>query len=121
MATVEGFTVDANWDGGHSCLLGIYALGGCDYTEYSDVDITARDNTVFNYGKNGITANCELATATIKGNVVTGRGVLNYPDYAQNGIQLGWEASGTITGNTVRDHYYNNDSWAATGIFYYMT
>jgi hypothetical protein len=127
VATVEGFTIDADYSNS-GCLGGIYARGGCGSTEYFDVDITAKGNAVSNYGKNGITANCELATVIIEGNTVTGRGVLPDGDHAQNGIQLGWEASGIIRGNTVSDHYWDGCSqpgktgctpWVATGILLY--
>ena len=131
VASIQGFSIDGNWDGKFGCMLGIYAKGGCNNVDYGDVKLTARSNVVANYGKNGITANCELATAVIEGSSVTGRGPLSNGDYAQNGIQLGWGASGTIVGNTITDHYWDgcsqpgtgaNDctAWVATGVLLYL-
>jgi hypothetical protein len=103
VATIKGFTLDANYSVS-TCLGGIYAKGGCE--DSGAVDITVKDNEISNYGKNGITVNCELATAKITGNTVTGRGELPLGDYAQNGIQLGWGATGEVRDNTITDHWY---------------
>ena len=129
VATIEGFTIDANYSVS-GCLGGIYARGGCSSPTYFAVDVTVRDNTVYNYGKNGITVNCELATGVILDNVVTGRGQLPAGDHAQNGIQLGWGATGEVYGNTMTDHWWVGCSkqdaaqglctyWVATGLLLY--
>jgi len=126
-ATIEGFTIDANYSVS-GCLGGIYAKGGCD--GYSDVTLTVRDNTISNYGKNGITVNCELATGWIYDNVAKGRGKLPAGDWAQNGIQLGWGATGEVRGNTMTDHWWTGCSkqdaaqdlctyWVAAGLLLY--
>jgi hypothetical protein len=124
--TIEGFTIDANYSVS-DCLGGIYARGGCESPGH--VDVTVRDNRVSNYGKNGITVNCELAMGEITDNVVTGRGPLLPGDFAQNGIQLGWGATGAVRGNTITDHWYvcsKKDAaqgictyWLATGLLLY--
>ena len=126
VATIEGFTIDANYSVS-GCLGGIYARGGCELSDY--VEVTVRDNRVSNYGKNGITVNCELATGKITDNVVTGRGPLPPGDWAQNGIQLGWGATGSVRGNTITDHWYlcsKKDAaqglctyWVAAGLLLY--
>lgn len=125
-STIEGFTIDANYSVS-GCLGGIYAKGGCESADY--VDVTVRDNRISNYGKNGITVNCELATGEITDNVVNGRGPLLPGDWAQNGIQLGWGATGAVRGNTITDHWYlcsKKDAaqgictyWVATGLLLY--
>ena len=63
--------------------------------------LSVTGSTVTGFQKNGITANETGLTATISGNTVTG------PDsdenIAQNGIQLGFGATGQILNNTVQD------------------
>jgi len=129
VATIEGFTIDANYSVS-GCLGGIYARGGCPEYSEGNVDVTVRDNTVYNYGKNGITVNCELATGVILNNVARGRGKLGAGDWAQNGIQLGWGATGEVRGNTMTDHWWTGCSkqdaaqdlctyWVAAGLLLY--
>ena len=66
--------------------------------------VTIENSSIHNYNKNGITAN-ELGTqVTINGNVVTGLGTA--AGAAQNGIQIGYGATGTIHANIVVDHIY---------------
>lgn len=67
--------------------------------------VQIQDSSVHDYQKNGITAN-ELGTQVqIARNVVTGLGATN--DIAQNGIQIGFDAAGSVTGNTVANHVYS--------------
>jgi hypothetical protein len=81
--------------------LGIFVQSGPSNT--STVSISG--NYVHNYQKNGITGN-EVGTAvTITGNTVIGSGPTS--GAAENSIQIGFGATGTITGNTVGD-----DIWA---------
>ena len=62
-------------------------------------------STVHDFQKNGITANEEGTSVTIQNNVVTGAGATT--GAAQNGIQIGFGATGTIVGNIV-----TNNLWA---------
>jgi parallel beta-helix repeat protein len=88
------------------------ALGGCQSGTgifvqsgggmISAVEIV--DCTVHDFQKNGITANEVGTTATIRGNVVTGIGPT--PAIAQNGIQVGFGAAGTIARNVVTNNSY---------------
>jgi parallel beta-helix repeat protein len=78
------------------------------------------DCTIHDYQKNGITAN-EIGTAVfIGGNVVTGLGLTN--GAAQNGIQVGFGARGSILRNAVTNNIWSgctslsNCSAVATGI-----
>jgi len=89
------------------------ALPGCqsgngieiETTPGNTSNVAINNNSVDDYQKNGITAN-ELGTiATIDGNVVTGSGPTT--GTAQNGIQIGFGASGTITNNTVINHVWS--------------
>jgi nitrous oxidase accessory protein NosD len=81
--------------------LGIFVQSGGGGT--STVSITS--NNVENYQKNGITGNEVGTTVTITGNTVIGQGPTS--GAAENSIQIGFGATGTITGNTV-----GSDVWA---------
>ncbi len=81
------------------------------YAYQSSVEISG--NTVYDFDKNGITANL-AGSSTIEGNTVTGWGPSGA--VAQNGIQIGFGATGTVEGNTVSDIYYTGDCWAGSGI-----
>jgi len=75
-------------------------------------------NTVAGYQKNGITVKCPGVSVTISGNTVTGAG--KTAAIAQNGIELGVGAIGTISGNNVSDNEYtgaNNADSAGILIF----
>jgi len=66
--------------------------------------VTIENSSIHDYQKNGITANEVGTQVTISGNAVTGLGTAAGP--AQNGIQIGFGASGTIHANTVANHVY---------------
>jgi hypothetical protein len=69
----------------------------------SEVEI--RDSSIHDYQKNGITANEVGTQVRIAGNVVTGVGPTT--GAAQNGIQIGFGAEGSIRGNTVANHVWS--------------
>jgi hypothetical protein len=71
---------------------------------------------VENFNKNGMTVSYGATAATITNNTVTGRGPTD--TIVQNGIQLGYGASGSINGNTVSDLIYT-EAPEATGILLY--
>jgi len=54
---------------------------------------------------------------TVVKNNVMGAGALSF--MAQNGIQLGWGATGQVVKNTVKNHDYTGDDVTATGILVY--
>jgi parallel beta-helix repeat protein len=60
---------------------------------------------VYNYQKNGITGNEAGTTLLVKQSTATGIGAT--PEIAQNGIQIGFGATGSIEENTIRDHIYS--------------
>ncbi|MEX2159979.1 MAG: flexitail domain-containing putative surface protein [Dehalococcoidia bacterium] len=80
----------------------------------ADVDITG--STIDNYGKNGITCNEAATTCDVSGNTITGRGPVGAGDAAQNGVQLGFGAGGSVVNNNISGHDYTPDTAAATGI-----
>jgi hypothetical protein len=88
----------------------------------SVVKITS--NTVQDYQKNGITGNETGTDVTIMGNTVVGRGPTN--GAANNGIQIGFGATGSIVKNTAIDDIWSPDtisdpSDAATGILVFAS
>jgi parallel beta-helix repeat protein len=72
---------------------------------------TISGDTLTKYQKGGITANGKV-TATITNNTVTGQGPVDY--IAQNGIQLGYGAKGTVSGNTVTGNAYTGANLASS-------
>jgi hypothetical protein len=84
----------------------------CNATVHS-VTGTISGNTVDTYQKNGITVKCPGVSVAISGNTVTGAGETTL--IAQNGIELGVGATGTISGNTVSGNEYTgtNDADSA--------
>jgi hypothetical protein len=84
------------------CQSGFGILVQSDNGRTSNVEI--EDNSVHDYQKNGITANDPGTSALIHGNAVSGIGPT--PDIAQNGIQIGSGARGTIDDNSVINHIY---------------
>ena len=93
--------------------LGIYVLN--DDTVARAVNIL--NNDISNFQKNGITTNGNDLTANISGNTVTGIGQTS--TIAQNGIQLGRGATGSISDNTISDIWYTGSGWSASGILLY--
>jgi parallel beta-helix repeat protein len=70
------------------------------------------DSTIRDYQKNGITADEVGTSALIRNNVVTGLGPT--VAIAQNGIQIGFGAEGSIEQNLVTNNVFSQCSMAAT-------
>jgi nitrous oxidase accessory protein NosD len=98
-AAIRNFKLSTTLDGCQSGT-GIFVQSGGGMI--SAVEIV--DCTVHDFQKNGITANEVGTTAMIRGNVVTGIGPT--PAIAQNGIQIGFGAAGTIARNVVTNNSY---------------
>jgi nitrous oxidase accessory protein NosD len=87
--------------------------------------VTIDDNSVHDYQKNGITGNELGSEVTISNNVVTGLGPTT--GAAQNGIQIGFGAKGTVLRNTVTDNVWSpcvsleNCAFNATGILIFQS
>jgi nitrous oxidase accessory protein NosD len=67
-------------------------------------NVTILNNSADDYQKNGITANETGSSVTINRNVVVGLGPTN--GAAQNGIQIGFGASGSVSNNNVSNHVW---------------
>jgi len=63
------------------------------------------ESSIHAYQKNGITANEAGTDVTVGGTVVTGLGATT--GAAQNGIQIGFGAAGTVRHNTVANHIWS--------------
>lgn len=87
--------------------------------------VTIDDNSVHDYQKNGITGNELGSEVTITNNVVTGLGPTT--GAAQNGIQIGFGAKGTVLRNSVTDNVWSpcvsieNCAFNATGILIFQS
>ena len=97
---IRNFKLGAGLEGCQSGL-GIFVEAGAG----GIAKVTAQSNSVHDFQKNGITANGVGATLTAAQNTVTGIGPT--PNIAQNGIQAGFGATGTIGSNVVTNVVYS--------------
>jgi hypothetical protein len=85
--------------------------------------VTISNNSVRNYDKNGITADGPGTgggpAVTITGNTVIGLGATSV--IAQNGIQIGFGATGSATSNHVADDIYTGPTYGSAGILIYAS
>jgi hypothetical protein len=79
---------------------------------------TLSGSTITNYQKNGVVVSGAGASLKVQSNTVTGQGPVNY--IAQNGIQISFGASGTVTGNTVTNNWYTGPTVTACGLLFYQ-
>jgi nitrous oxidase accessory protein NosD len=106
-AAIRNFKLDAALNGCQSGT-GVFVESGGGQT--SNVEIA--DSSIHDYQKNGITANESGTTAQIHDNVVTGIGPTT--GAAQNGIQIGFSAAGSIRTNTVANNVWSPCTAVAT-------
>lgn len=94
--------------------LGIFVESASPWTSTVNIE----NSTVRGYLKNGITANEVGTTVTIMGNTVVGAGPIII---AQNGIQVGFGATGRVEDNIVADDLCNGipSLGTASGILIY--
>ena len=105
-------------DGGCQNGLGIFVQSGHSLTS----TVTVQDSSVHSYQKNGITGNEAGTTITVTENYIVGQGPTT--GAAENGIQIGFGATGKITNNSVVDDIWapdtiNDPGDAAAGILIY--
>lgn len=84
-----------------------------DGTHPATKTVNIHDNTVTRYQKTGILVNGDVSAQVVH-NKVRGLGSVNF--IAQNGIQMGFGAFGTIYGNDVSSQKYTLLSAASSGI-----
>ncbi|MBI9048073.1 MAG: right-handed parallel beta-helix repeat-containing protein [Anaerolineaceae bacterium] len=75
------------------------------------------DNTIVDFQKNAMALAGAGLTVDVHDNTITGAGPTSVT--AQNGIQVGYDATGSITNNIVEDVWYSGPNWSATGILIY--
>ena len=75
--------------------------------------VTVRNSSVHDFQKNGITGNEVGTKLTVNSNEVRGQGPTN--GAAENGIQLGFGATGRVGGNTVIDEIWAPDTSSDSG------
>jgi len=108
--------------GAQGCQAGIGIFAQTDGAGGISTVIAAL-NSVHDFQKTGIVGNETGTTLTAEDNIVTGQGPS--PNIAQNGIQIGFGATGSITANTVNNVSYSpcssvaNCPGSATGILLY--
>jgi hypothetical protein len=90
----------------HGCQVGLGIFAQSNSAGTSQLTVTG--SSVHDYQKNGITGNGENTTLTATNNSVSGWGAT--PSIAQNGIQIGFGAAGTIKENRIVDHFYSQCS-----------
>jgi parallel beta-helix repeat protein len=98
----------ANFGCQDSAGLGIFVQSASPSTS----TVRIQNSTVRGYQKNGITGNEVGTTVAIAGNSVVGAGPTTT---AQNGIQVGFGATGKVQNNTVADDDFNGDPSGGTG------
>ena len=96
---VRNFELSANLNGCQSGT-GIFVQSGGGVS-----NVTIENSTVHDFQKNGITADESGTQVSIQGNVVTGVGPTT--GAAQNGIQIGFGAAGSIVRNTVTNNLWS--------------
>ncbi len=82
----------------------------------NEVEVEVKGCTISNFYKNGITSNYKGLTVNIHNNDITGSGLLD--GVAQNGIQVGFGATGSVVKNTISDIAYTGEDYEATGILF---
>jgi hypothetical protein len=89
--------------------LGIFVQSGNSGTS----TVTVNASSVHDYQKNGITGNEVGTTLTVNNSDIVGQGATN--GAAENGIQIGFGAAGTVNGNLVIDDVWAPDTISDPG------
>jgi hypothetical protein len=79
---------------------------------------TLSGSAITNYQKNGVVVSGPGAAVKVLNNTVTGQGHVGY--IAQNGIQISYGASGTVTGDAVSNNWYTGPTYTACGLLFYQ-
>ena len=83
------------------------------------VSLEIKGSTITNYDKNGIEVMGDKLTANIHDNTITGRGATLAGDEAQNGVNIGRGAMGTVNSNTISNMSYSPLTWWSAGVMFY--
>jgi|GEM_PF-5302465 len=93
--------------------VGIYAYDGNSGT----YTVNVTNTTVVDYQKNGLALNGDGLTANVSGCTTIGAGAISIN--AQNGVQIGFGASGSVTNCASSGHVYTPATWAAADVLLY--
>ena len=139
---ISGFEIDGNNDGVGDVYAGILLrnVEGRIYNNYvhnmhvssgnpqtfciegyGNSNVRVDNNTVMNYTRGGIVFNGDLGSlpdpyTIVENNTVVGNGISDGGGWAENGIQIGWGASGIVQYNDVSANGWPGGNWAGTGI-----
>jgi len=91
-------------------------FGVAVYGFSNPVDIVIESNEVSDFCRGGIGVSGDYVSATVRNNVVRGYKESETGWWAENGIQIGYGASGRVEHNQVYDCWVNNENWSSTGI-----
>jgi len=88
---------------------------------YGDSNMQVTGNTIAGYSRGGISISGDNGAAldpvaSVTNNEVFGPGADEIVTWAPNGIQVGYGASGVVSGNTVTGNGWPGAAWAGTGI-----
>jgi parallel beta-helix repeat protein len=89
---------------------GIYVATGTGFFS----TVTVENSSIHNYNKNGIVGRYPGTTLTVTGNYVRGAGVVPSGGAAQNGIEIAFDATGTVKTNNVIDNIYGDPTVATS-------
>lgn len=104
---------DTPWSGAQHGV-GIYAF----HNAAGPFAIEVGGCNVSDFNKNGITLNGAALTANVHDCVVTGNGPTTIT--AQNGIQFGFGAGGSLANNAISNIGYTGADWTAAGVLLYQ-
>lgn len=100
---------DTPFSGVQHCI-GIYTYN--DTSGPYTLDVVRTD--LVDYQKNGMALSGEGLTVNVVDCTTTGKGPTDVT--AQNGIQIGYGATGVVDGCTVTGHVWTGDTWTASGM-----
>jgi len=109
---VSNVTVENITDPGEGCG-GDQAILVQSGTTGGTASVTVTGSTITGYGKNGVKCMDAGSTCTITDNTIT---TSSTGEVAQNGIEVSFGATGTVSGNTVSSTDYTGSNWTASGI-----
>lgn len=91
--------------------VGVYYDG---YNTAGSVSGDLSGSLVDHYQKGGVAVNGSKADVNVTGNSIAGEG--NIPYIAQNGVQFGYGAQGSASGNTINGNWYTGADWSSTAM-----
>ena len=107
---IGNHTADAFAPNGDQTGLDVYFDGNASGSVSGNVS----GNTIGAYQKGGVVISGSNASAIVNDNSIVG--LSNVPFIAQNGIEFGYGATGSASGNTINGNWYTGANWSSTGL-----